>query len=180
MRCPATKLPLSVLAGLIPLTALAAPEVIHDSGQTRPLAPYLESLRGEDPPPDRRHRPSGQAGLTAEELLPIETPGMSPGPVQPRALDLPDGAPKAAMGARPLFLIGADPLSRRWLANHRDRLAAIGAVGMLVDAKTKADLRTIARLARGLRIMPAPATEIAKLYNLKRYPVLIWRGHIEQ
>jgi len=171
---------LTALTLLIPLSVFAGPTVIYDSGQTRPLAPYLESLRGEDPPPDRRRRPSGQAGLTAEELLPVETPGMSPGPVQRRDVDLPDGVPKAAMGARPLFLIGADPLSRRWLADHRARLEAIGAVGMLVDSETEADLRTIARLAQGLRIMPAPATEIAKLYDLKHYPVLIWRGRIEQ
>lgn len=170
----------AALTLLVPFTAHAAPEVIYDSGQTQPLAPYLESFRGEASPPDRRPTPSGQAGLTVEELLPIETPGMTPGPVQPRAIQPADELPQAATGARPLFLIGVDPLSRRWLVDHRQRLESINAVGMLVQAETVADLQAIARLAPALRIMPAPATEIAKLYNLKHYPVLIWRGRIEQ
>ena len=171
---------LSALVLLCPMAAWAAPQIIYDSGQTQPLAPYLESLRGEVPPPDTRQAPSGKADLTVEDLLPIDTPEMSPGPVQARSINLPKGVPMNAAGARPLFLIGADSLSRRWLAQHRARLKEIGAVGILVQASTAEELQAVARIAEGLRIMPASGTELARLYALKHYPVLIWRGRIEQ
>lgn len=169
-----------VLALLCSSSAWAAPEIIYDSGQTQPLAPYYESLRGEVPPPDTRPTPSGKANLTVEDLLPIVTHEMSPGPVQARAINLPKGVSPNAAGARPLFLIGADSLSRRWLARHRARLKEIGAAGMLVQASTAEELRAVAGIAEGLRIMPASGTELARLYALKHYPVLIWRGRIEQ
>lgn len=169
-----------VLALLCSSSAWAAPTIIYDSGQTQPLAPYYESLRGEVPPPDTRPTPSGKTDLTAEDLLPIVTPEMRPGPVQARAINLPKGVPLNAAGARPLFLIGADSLSRRWLARHRARLKDIGAVGMLVEASTVEELQAVARIGGGLRIMPASGTELAWLYALKHYPVLIWRGRIEQ
>ena len=170
----------ALAALLCPVIAWAAPIVIYDSGQTKPLEPFLESLRGEAPPPDTRQSPSGKAGLTGEDLLPIKTPEMSPGLVAARAFDLSSKAQTNAVGARPLFLIGADTLSRRWLERHRARLKELGAIGMLVQADTLDDLEAVSRVAEGLRIMPASGTEIARLYALKHYPVLIWRGRIEQ
>jgi integrating conjugative element protein (TIGR03765 family) len=168
------------VASLCPVIVWAAPVVIYDNGQTKSLEPFFESLRGEAPPPETRQPPSGKAGLTVEDLLPITTPEMSPGPVAARVLNASGTAPPNTVGTRPLFLIGADPLSRRWLAQHRTRLKELGAVGMLVQADTIEDLQAVSHVAEGLRIMPASGTEIARLYALKHYPVLIWRGRIEQ
>lgn len=69
---------------------------------------------------------------------------------------------------------------REWLGTHRGRLAELGAAGMLVEAGTVDDLRTIARLAKGLPILPAPATDIARALGLEHIPVLISRRGIEQ
>jgi integrating conjugative element protein (TIGR03765 family) len=171
----------ALLLALVSLIAArAAPIVIYDSGQTQPLAPYYESLRGEATAPETGQEPSGKSGLTAEDLLPIETPEMTPGPVTSRALNRPGALSGSAVGARPLFLIGTDPLSRRWLVQHRKRLKEIGAVGLLVAAETTEDLEAIARIGEGLPIMPASGSEIARLYALEHYPVLIWQGRIEQ
>lgn len=181
MMRPMQNLYRAALAALLcPVMVWATPSVIYDSGQTKSLEPFLESLRGEAPPPDMRPSPSGKVALTVEDLLPIKTPEMRPGPVPTRILDLPGTAAPSAIGARPLFLIGADSLSRRWLERRRARLKELGAIGMLVQADTLEDLQAISDLAEGLRIMPTPGTEIARLYALKHYPVLIWRGRIEQ
>lgn len=170
----------ALLVSLLSASVGAAPNVIYDNGQTKSLQPFFESLRGEAPQPDTRQAPSGIAGLTVEDLLPIKTPEMTPGPVQARALELPAGYQASPIGARPLFLIGADSLSRHWLLQHRARLGELGAVGMLVQAETAEDLEAVARIAGGLQIMPASATEIARIYALKHYPVLIWGGRVEQ
>jgi integrating conjugative element protein (TIGR03765 family) len=82
--------------------------------------------------------------------------------------------------ARPFFLIGSDQYSRQWLIKHRERLGEIGAVGMLVQAETINDLQAIARLARGLPIMPGSGADIAKALGVLHYPVLITSQGIEQ
>ena len=109
-------------------------------------------------------------------LLPIRTPALTPGPVSPRPLSLPNGATLP----RPFFLIGADPQTRQWLETHRERLAEIHAVGMLINAESAADLEAIAAIARGLPILPASATDITQALGLEHIPVLISRRGIEQ
>ena len=147
--------------------------IIHDSGDTRPIAPLLEVFAADEPlvPRVDPNRPNlGAADL--ERLLPIQSPGLTLGKVERRHLDI--------KFARPFFLIGSDPVSRRWLATHRDELLRIGAVGMLVQAETVDDLRAIAKLCGGLPILPAPATDIAEALGLSHYPVLVSNQGIEQ
>ena len=165
---------IGVAIGLIPTLAGAAVTVIYDSGDTRPIAPFLGAFEAtETTLPQRRAIQSPQLGAAdLESLLPIRSPGLTPGPVQPRTHDRPF--------MRPFFLIGSDALSRQWLLEHRDRLKEIGAVGMLVQADTLDDLRTTAGLATGLSIMPASATDIAEALRISNYPVLISSHGIEQ
>jgi integrating conjugative element protein (TIGR03765 family) len=158
---------------LVPTLLAAEPTVIYDSGNTRPLAPLLDTLGVKEPqgPSADASRPDLGAA-SVERLLPIRSPGLTPGQVEPRPFD--------QRFARPFFLIGADPVSREWLVTNRDELLRMGAVGMLVQAETVDDLRIIAKLAEGLPILPAPATDIAAALGLSHYPVLISREGIAQ
>lgn len=163
---------------LISLALIAVPvwsgvTVIYDSGDTRSLAPYLEILERTEPATDDSLINTPRQGAAdVQALLPIRSPGLIPGPVRARA--------HHRRFARPFFLIGSDPASRQWLVQHRDRLKTIGAVGMLVQAETRADLQAIANLSGGLPIMPASAVDIATALNLTHYPVLITAQGIEQ
>jgi integrating conjugative element protein (TIGR03765 family) len=158
---------------LFPLQVGAELAVLYDSGHTLPLAPLLEVLSA-----DKRRAPRpapGRPNLGAadlERLLPIDSLGLTPGPVKRRPLN--------RRFARPFFLIGSDRFSRQWLARHRDRLLEIGAVGMLVQAETVHDLRVIAGLAEGLSILPASAADIAEALGLVHYPVLVSGQGMEQ
>ena len=159
---------------LVSIHAGAELTVIYDSGDTQPLAPYLEVFESADPVP-RQSQTITLPRLGAadpEAWLPIQSTGLTPGAVQPRAIHRPF--------SRPVFLIGADALSRQWLVEHRDRLKSIGAVGMLVQADTREDLRRVAQLADGLAILPASATDIAEALGIRHYPVLISSHGIEQ
>lgn len=166
---------LSVGIALTPVLAWSEVTVIHDSGNTRPLAPYLEIIdRTEttiNPPTGARNR-SALGAADVQALLPIRSPGLSPGSVKARTHNKPF--------SRPFFLIGSDDRSRQWLFQYRDRLKQIGAVGMLVQAETQEDLRAIAQLAGGLPILPAPAEDIATALGISHYPVLITSQGIEQ
>jgi integrating conjugative element protein (TIGR03765 family) len=173
-------LPLTVAVlglGFIATTAFADLPVIYDSGATQPLASLLEAFDEAPPAVPGAAPPIGQLGAAdLARLLPIRTPELTPGSVTPRPLQLPNGVALP----RPFFLIGADRRSREWLATHCDRLEAIGAIGMLVDAATASDLEAIAAIARGLPILPASASDIAKALRLDHLPVLISRHGIEQ
>jgi len=164
-----------VLIGMILLPVLAWAEVavIFDSGKTRPLAPYLDILEGSEQ--SINHSPTSDPKLGAAEiqaLLPIRSPGLTQGSMQSRTHNRPF--------ARPFFLIGSDQYSRQWLIKHRERLKAIGAVGMLVQADTINDLQAIARLAGGLPITPASGADVAKALGISHYPVLVTSQGIEQ
>jgi len=159
---------------MVPFMAQAELTVIYDSGHTQPIAPFLEAFDAGNASPKQSPVPT-KLPLSAADpqaWLPIQSPGLTPGPVQARSHDRPF--------ARPFFLIGSDARSRQWLQDHRDRLKAIGAVGMLVQADTLDDLRTIAELADGLSILPASASDIAKALGISHYPVLISTHAIEQ
>ena len=170
-----------LLAGisLLPILARAELSIIYDSGNTQPLAPFL-AVFGETPPTapaqGSPNEPGDLGTADLSRLLPIRSSGLTSGLVTRRALTLPNNGALP----RPFFLIGADERSRAWLAMHHDQLLAIGAVGMLVQADSVRDLEAIARLADGLPILPASATDIAKALGLQHFPVLISRRGIEQ
>ncbi len=159
---------------LVPVVALADLTVIYDSGNTRPIAPFLEPFESANEIPRQSPLPIEPklGAADPKTWLPIRSPGLKPGPVQARSHDRPF--------ARPFFLIGSDTRSRQWLRDHRGRLKEIGAVGMLVQAETLDDLRTTAELADGLSILPASASDIAKALGITHYPILISAHGIEQ
>ena len=160
-------------------TASAAPVVIYDSGQTQSITPYLEPVTIKSEPAMRLPVPSPSKPFNRSDLLPVHTPEMSPGRL---SLKTTSSLQKAHLQylSHPVFLLGTDDFSRRWLAHHRQRLQRLGAVGLLVQVNSEAELQAMQRLAGGLAIVPTPATELARLLSLRHYPVLISRQGIEQ
>jgi len=167
-------------------SALAELAVIYDSGQTQPLSPLLGPLQADNMPstdPSEATNPNlssksmlGPAALS--NLLPLRSPGLEVGdsgdsPLNPKVLTrLAQGNP------RPFFLIGSDAVSLQWLAYHRDTLRSLGAVGMLVQADTKADVRQVAEVAQGLAITLGSGSDLAAALGIHHYPVLITRDGI--
>ena len=68
--------------------------VIYDSGDTQPIAPHLEILK--DPTEGNDIEPPQIPSLGAadlSQLLPIHSPGLTPGPVTRTAISRPYSAP---------------------------------------------------------------------------------------
>lgn len=153
--------------------AAAGLTVIFDNGQARPLSDFLgplDAVQSDKTPPTIDKQRLGAADV--QSLLPIRSPGLTPGKLSPRAHNVPF--------ARAFFLIGSDAWSKRWLRQHRKALKEMGAVGMLVEATSLEDLRAIARLADGLPITPASGSDIAKAIGITHYPAGISGGRIWQ
>ena len=165
---------IGVIIGLIPALTGAALTVIYDSGDAQPIAPFLDAFESSETTAPQRPiiQPPKLGAADLASLLPVRSPGLTPGPIQPKTHDRPF--------ARPFFLIGSDNFSRQWLLEHRERLKEIGALGMLIQADTLDDLQVIAELASGLSVMPASASDIAKALGVSHYPVLITPHGIEQ
>lgn len=175
-----------LVALALPVPALAQLTVIYDSGHTESIAPYLKTLLPvESPPPT-----AGTTNLTSDStllgpaaisnLLPIRSPGLAPGALSPHTVS-DDTLTRLALGnAPPLFLIGSDALSLHWLESRRAELQRLGAVGMLIQAETEADVRAVAQAAQGLPITLGSASDIARTLGISRYPVLIVKKGFEQ
>ncbi|RAX09441.1 integrating conjugative element protein [Photorhabdus bodei] len=103
--------------------------------------------------------------LTEGGMLPVETPELSPGPVDARPLQLP------GMGA--LFMIGDDARSKQWLKKNLVGLRKKQAVGLLVSVRDKTQLDELRQLAEGLVLAPASGSDLVRRLNLRHYPVLI-------
>jgi len=165
--------PAALLFLCVPHTAPAQLTVIYDSGQTRPLAPYLDIL--DDAPRESAPPPAAESGLGVSDvrnLLPIRSPGLTSGQVRTRVHTRPL--------SRPVFLIGSGTRSRQWLVRNRARLKASGAVGLLVQAETMDDLRAMTALADDLPLMPVSGSDLARALGLAHYPALITSRGIEQ
>lgn len=147
--------------------------VIYDSGSTQSLAPFLDVLAAPDQAAEDTAPVAPSLGAAdLANLLPIRSPTLSPGVVERQAIQRPYAAP--------MFLVGSDRSSRHWLVKHRDRLIALGAIGLLVEVPDLATLRIMVDLADGLTLMPASATDLAGALGITHYPVLVTADGIEQ
>ncbi len=171
---------------VLPMSAVAQLRVIYDSGQTRPIAPFLQAIQKVESRPTQikaaypltASRQLGPAQIG--NLLPIRSPELSPGAILTKTASQ-DAFKRLALGnARPFFLVGSDALSHHWLKSRRAELLKLGAVGMLVQAETEADVLRIAELGQGLPITLGSATDIATALGIVHYPVLISSQGIEQ
>ncbi len=163
----------SVLALCLAVSGpVPAVEVIRDAGG-EPIAPYLARLPPSVPAPRQPlSTPVTRANRTVSlaHYLPVRSPSLSPGLVEARR------APTRLV--QPLFLVGADPGSLRWLDEHRGRLRQLHAIGVLVQAETESDLEAVTAAAGGLPLIPASGEAFAEALQVWHYPVLITREGI--
>jgi integrating conjugative element protein (TIGR03765 family) len=170
----------------LPVASWAQLTVIYDTGYTESIAPYLKSLQ----PADSQHLVAATGNPTLDSdlsgaaqlsnILPIRSPGLTPGEISAYTVSE-TLLKRLAMGnAPPFFIIGSDDLSLRWLQSHRAALQHLGAVGMLVQAETEADVRRVAERAQGLPITLGSASDIAQALGITGYPVLITANGVEQ
>ncbi|MFM2588252.1 PFL_4695 family integrating conjugative element protein [Vibrio sp. TBV020] len=104
-------------------------------------------------------------------MLPVTTAELSPGKVQTHAL------PKDVVLNQPLFIVGDDALSHRWLKAKSDYLRRINAKGIVVNSSKQGWLR----LSRySLPLYPVQGHDFAKAFGLTHYPVLIEHRTIKQ
>lgn len=152
-------------------TTPAAPIILHGGGVTEPLSLYRETLVVESGAPAA----AGDDEIPfygLDRLFPVRTPEMTPGHPTTSALG-PKLRQRLRALPRPLFLVGTDRLSQRWLMQHRDELRARGTVGLVIEADSFEAFEVIETMGRGLIIVPISASDLARELGLSHYPVLL-------
>lgn len=82
--------------------------------------------------------------------------------------------------SHPVFLIGDDALSIRWLKANKTQLNKLHALGLLVNMTNSNVLHRIQTLAPNLKLLPISADGIHQFLDIDHYPVLISNQVIEQ
>lgn len=145
--------------------------VVQDSGGVSAM-PYYEELGLIAEPLNTPvlAQPNLFAGL--ENMLPVKSALMTPGPVTARAIQAPN--------LTPIFIVGDDDLSRRWLLERKESLQQMGAIGLVVQVDCLERLQALQNLVPDLRLSPVSGDDMAQRLNLAHYPVLITSTRIEQ
>ena len=161
--------------GLILLStdaAVAELRVIYDNGQTHDLPAHKAAIQ------QTPTMPSLPSGYDFSRLFPVHTPTLQPGrAVAAHSAELLETLRRLP---GPLFLIGSDTLSLRWLAAQREHLIARKAIGFLVEADSLADYQRVLDIAgQELVIVPSSAERLAEVLGLQYYPVLLTRDGLQ-
>lgn len=156
------------VVSLLKPSAAYALTTIYDSGDTLAITKY-------HPKPIERaatHKPKS-SDLNKLKTYPINSPSLSPGKVALRHHSL-------GHLSIPIFMIGDDAQSKRWLQQRAPQLKQLQAMGIVVNVESDAHMRQLQSIAPALYMIAASAEDIAEKINLRHYPVLISNQGIEQ
>ncbi len=164
-----TQLSCVLVLGITSFSVQAELTVVADLGG-QSTATYFEGInnQGREVVPQVGPEPLSAPVMT---ILPVTTPELTPGKVEARMLSL--------SGIRPMFLIGDDDLSRRWLSQRRDVLGQLNAVGLVVNVANEGGLNDLKKHADGLELLPVSGSDLAKRLGLTHYPVLLTEKGLE-
>ena len=135
--------------------------VIHDSGRSIPIAPYLSYLVAS----------TEQPGVLPGFVFPIRA-GLRPG------LLAIDGVQvfEPQWLVQPIFVVGTDKASMLWLKHNRDRLLALHAWGVVIAAPEIGSFKALQGFAEGLPVAPSRGAWLDQRLaraGVTAYPVLI-------
>lgn len=148
------------------------PKVLYRRGETRPIIDMIV---------DEETRRQNEAACKVEARQPVAFDQSAVYPVRSPSLRLGQVAERSRIGAemsrrvgmRPVFLIGDDPASHRWLAGNKEALAQMGATGVLVQVENRARFEAVAAIAPDLPIFAASGEPFAEELGIDAYPVLV-------
>ncbi|MGV7960405.1 integrating conjugative element protein [Photorhabdus tasmaniensis] len=148
--------------------AQAALTVVADLGGET-TAPYFEGINAIDrtlPLPADIH------SVDENHFLPVISEKLTPGTLANRKHSLP--------GMTPIFLVGNDRLSQRWLKERLPLLQTLNATGLVVNVSDSSELATLRKIADNLSLYPTSGDDLASRLDIAHYPVLITGTGLEQ
>ena len=140
-------------------------EVIEDRGG-QPIDPYLPKNNN-----TLEHMKKLYDERRSKKLVhshfPVVTASMSVGRVtEDEARDV-----KYQMATRPMFIIGYDPVSIKWLYSNKELLKEKKAIGLVVNIQTKEQMEELQSIVGdGVLMQPTPGDRLAEHLKIRHYP----------
>lgn len=164
----------------------ASPAVLYDSGTAVSVTPWMQKAQLMPPPvanlPGAMQRSLAeqqrQLAMAAQadqfdDVFPVRSPGLSPGKVINRDID-------GVALERPVCVVGADPLSRQWLARVAPLLKRANAVCLAVNIDSAAQFAQLRASIPGIVLQPVAGDDVMSQLQIRHYPVVISQTMIEQ
>lgn len=82
--------------------------------------------------------------------------------------------------ASPVFIVGDDILSIKWMTYYEKQLEKLNAKGFVVNVDSKYRMSELHKKFSNLTLIPIPGEQVFKWLNLEHYPILISNKLIEQ
>ncbi|MDP1574343.1 MAG: integrating conjugative element protein [Coxiellaceae bacterium] len=105
-------------------------------------------------------------------IYPIRSHLLTPEKVKKRSINM--ALPQ------PIFIVGDDAISKKWLMRYQTRLTTLHAKGFVVNVDSQESMRSLQQTFPGLPLMAMNGDALAKWLQLAHYPVLISDKLIEQ
>lgn len=142
-------------------TALAVPTLLADTGRTVSSVQYLVHALDS----------SESDAETPLVSFPVACSGMSPGKLEStlHRIDIPNWL------TRPIFIVGSDAASAKWLAENHALLLHRGAAGIVVSVNDVAAFKSMRRKT-SLPLVPHPAPHLIRVLQengIVHYPLLL-------
>ena len=83
------------------------------------------------------------------------------------------------LGVMPMFIVGDDAYSKRWLRANSATLKTIHAMGIIAHADSSTDMKTLEAIA-GVKLVPANLNGLSRVIQTQHYPLLIYKGWVLQ
>lgn len=116
-----------------------------------------------------------QESLKLQEMIDLRLPARSTtvaGPVTQHKIDF-------AGFSYSIFIIGDDPLSRKWLIEHAEILKKIQAIGFVTNIQTHESYEALQALT-GLPLLPANVDDLLAVLKTDHYPLIAHHGDVWQ
>lgn len=145
-------------------------KVVADSGDTVDASQYLKDFQGlSHPDLSRAVFDNDKNNLSVNNILyPVKSSAL-PGKVEKR---------KCVYLDHPIFVVGSDTLSKKWLIKNSEYLHEINAYGLITNIRIYENKKKMQEIFGGFFI-PANNDTI-KALGVDTYPVLIQNGECQQ
>lgn len=104
--------------------------------------------------------------------FPIQSTLLTPGKVYENRINI--------VLPHPIFIVGCDDLSMKWLNRYSKRLQKLNATGFVANVSSQQDFSQLKNTFPNLPLLAVPANSIVTALHITHYPVLISDKLIEQ
>lgn len=150
---------------IVKKTMMTDTEVIEDHGGQK-IDSYLPQNK-ENAKRQKENFDKRKSTRLFNAHFPVVSKSLSVGLVEPDEAE----TIKYQVAMRPIFIIGYDPISIKWLQQNQQLLSEKKAIGLVVNVNSQDEMNELQAIAGdSVMMQPTPGDNFAKELNIRHYP----------